>query len=382
MSKKVQENNQAQTSIKAMADASADFLARNASEEDGAFYNDFEGLIRMRLVFKLLPLMSDLMTTRHQLFELYHTRNGIPVVRGKSKAKHFLECLADTHASIAELFPHYELNPYFEVFYSSAQSHGLSGLCLTIVDMRGEGAPVRVRQLNDCVAAIRAVTRSAEFKVCLKRYRRPIKQNFDSIMQYATDLFRRHAKLCIVRLDLAYAQHFRSERKVSDQDTHLHREALLAALNQGVFGPLVGYAWKLEVGKRKGSHYHCVFFFDGSKASHDVNIAQRIGLYWDHDITQGMGTHYNCNARKQFYKKCFLGVVHHTDVEARNGFERYAEYMTKPDEFMRLALPGYRCIGKGQLGPLPAGHRSGRPRSAENGVSQWVSASYSPIDIR
>ena len=67
---------------------------------------------------------------------------------------------------------------------------------------------------------------------------------------------------------------------------------------------------------------------------------------------------------------------------ARNGFERYAEYMTKPDEFMRLALPGYRCMGKGQLGLLPAGHRSGRPRSAENGVSQWVSASYSPIDIR
>lgn len=37
---------------------------------------------------------------------------------------------------------------------------------------------------------------------------------------------------------------------------------------------------------------------------------------------------------------------------ASNGFERYAEYMTKPDEFMCLALPGYRCMGKGQLGPF------------------------------
>lgn len=372
MSKKVLDNNRAQTSIKAMADASNHFLARNASEEEGSFYNDLEGLIRMRLVFKLLPLMSDLMTTSHQLFELYHTRNGIPAVRAKRNAKHFLECLADTHASIAELFPHYELNPYFEVFYSSAQSHGLSGLCQTIADMRGEGAPVRVQQLNDCVAAIRTITRSAEFKVRLKRYRRPIKQNYESIMQYATDLFRRHARLCIVRLDLAYAQHFRSERKVSAQDTHLHREALLAALNQGTFGPLVGYAWKLEVGKRKGYHYHCVFFFDGSKTQQDFKIAKRIGLYWDHDITQGRGTHYNCNARKQFYKECFLGVVHHIDVEARKGFERYAEYMTKPDEFMRLALPGYRGMGKGQLGPLPLAFRSGRPRSAEKGVSQWL----------
>lgn len=59
----------------------------------------------MRIVFKLQPLTSGLMTASAQLFKSYHTRSGIFFVRAKQNAKHFLECLADTHDSIAELFP-------------------------------------------------------------------------------------------------------------------------------------------------------------------------------------------------------------------------------------------------------------------------------------
>lgn len=88
-----------------------------------------------------------------------------------------------------------------------------------------------------------------------------------------------------------------------------------------------------------------LFFFDGSKVRRDIEIAWLIGQYWVDVVTKGRGLYYNCNRNCFYYKSCGVGMVSHSDAQARQGLRNAVLYLTKTDLFMRLRAEG-RCIGK------------------------------------
>ncbi|MCY1462462.1 hypothetical protein D9M71_802370 [compost metagenome] len=106
-----------------------------------------------------------------------------------------------------------------------------------------------------------------------------------------------------------------------------------------------------------------LIFLDGSKVREDVVIAKMIGEHWNSVVTEGKGIYFNCNAKKSNYKFCGVGMINHFDLELRENLLRKAViYITKPDYYKKIVVPGNgRAFGKGVI-PKMTGARRGRPR--------------------
>ncbi|MFF7710731.1 inovirus-type Gp2 protein [Pseudomonas sp. NPDC007930] len=362
-------------SMRVLRDASLPFIKQSMHEkQQGVLECDEEYEARNWLAFRLLPMIHDMVVTKHNLFSMGKDRYDLPRVVVHRMGRRFMNCIKNDIKQAFDTFPNSQFNPYFEVFYKHACYHKLISLDISLFRNTGEHVPDVIHRLNACIADIRSEVNTGDFKVRLKAYRRPIKRHYDTFMAYTSELFARHSRMLVVRVDLSYLQQYRSARYLTGADVCRHRDALIKDLENGRLGPLVGYVCKLEMGQRKGYHIHGLFFFDGSTVRKDMILGKAIGQHWDSVITQGMGSHFNCNARKEMYPKCFLGAVHHTDPVAREGFELYAAYVTKPDELLRLALPGVRAFIRGKLGPRADGPSRGRPRSPVKGETQWPEA--------
>ncbi len=221
--------------------------------------------------------------------------------------------------------------------------------------------PFSVEILNLFLADFRAAVRTPQHRKALAKFERASVKNTRSAQRYVVRLFERYSRLLVVRVDLSYGEY--AKRSVTVQQACDDRERLFRnAKANRLFQHLVGYIWKLEFGNKKRYHYHMFFFFDGAQVRQDVTLAGLIGEYWKHQITDGRGCYYNCNARKERYTELGIGMVSWNDSRMQQGLLRGVRYLTKADEWIRLALPEHgRSFGKGELPPLPETPR-GRPR--------------------
>ena len=93
-------------------------------------------------------------------------------------------------------------------------------------------------------------------------------------------------------------------------------------------------------------------FFDGNYHHQDVLIGKEIGELWETEVTKNKGIYWNCNARKNDFRKydrIATGMIHHKDKRQRENLELMAEYLIKPDYFVKTALSeGARTFGKGE----------------------------------
>ena len=116
---------------------------------------------------------------------------------------------------------------------------------------------------------------------------------------------------------------------------------------------MVGYIWRLEYGEEsKGFHNHFFFFFDGSAVQQDITIARMIGEYWVNVITQDRDLYYNCNARKEKYERCGIGIINHHDMQLIANLKLAAQYLAKPDEYINAFMTDIdigRTFGRGTL---------------------------------
>ena len=186
-----------------------------------------------------------------------------------------------------------------------------------------------------------------------------ITKNYQSMNDYIDNLFSRYARLLVLRVDLDYKKNkdisFMNTNEVYEAywQAKVDREHLFknTRTNQ-IFDDMVGYIWKLEYGKRAGFHNHMVFFYDGSKVQQDITIAKMIGQYWENNITQGRGRAYNCNAHKDKYKHCGIGMINWNNFELIANLKLAAQYLAKPDEYISTFMTDIdigRTFGRGTI---------------------------------
>lgn len=196
-------------------------------------------------------------------------------------------------------------------------------------------------------------TERSDFKKQLKNFHSLPAQNMRSLRRYIDQLFKRYARLLVLRIDLGYAKspHMMLSESQALEKYHIarsHRERFYSnSRNNSLFDHLVGHVWKLEYGLDKGFHYHVMLFFDGSKVREDVNLAKRIGDYWSKVITNGEGVYWNCNANKNDYRNCGIGMINHFDHNRRKNLIEYAGcYLVKSDLFSRVIVRGNNRTGR------------------------------------
>ncbi|WP_170930818.1 inovirus-type Gp2 protein [Yersinia intermedia] len=204
-------------------------------------------------------------------------------------------------------------------------------------------------------------TDRAEYQKKRANFLRAATKNQSSAMHYVNQLFEQYAKLLVVRVDFSYKNEHKRQMTGTIAQQHRERFFRNAKANK-LFDHMVGYIWKLEYGERRGFHYHMLFFFDGANVRQDITLARLIGEYWSLNITAGAGIYYNCNLFKADYDKLGIGMIAYSDLQMREVLQVVIEYLTKIDEFVRLALPeNARAFGRGEI-VSPEGNKLGRPR--------------------
>ena len=186
-----------------------------------------------------------------------------------------------------------------------------------------------------------------------------ITKNYQSMTSYIDNLFSRYARLLVVRIDLAYRKdvdvRFMNEAEIHQKYLQAveDREHLFRNMRSNrLFNHMIGYIWRLEYGNEKGFHYHFIFFYDGSAVQQDITISRLIGEYWVNVITQGRGLYYNCNAHKEEYKYCGIGMINWNNFELIANLKLAAQYLAKPDEYISAFMTDIdigRTFGRGTL---------------------------------
>lgn len=282
------------------------------------------------------------------------------------------ETLIRLRNSIGEIqrnFPLSSFSPYIDLYFETDK------LCRA-----------NDKNSNEFLDQLKHALTQTEFKKNIINKRKAVSKNKQSLMRYIEALFEYRARLLVIRVDLGYKRDnsgfiniSKSERidlldgiknkevleKWSIQ-VRQHRDDLIKILKKKYKNDLVGYVWKLEYGADKAFHYHTIFFLDGNYHNRDVLIAKEIGELWTTKVTniqETQGIYWNCNARKNDFRKydrIATGMIHYKDKRQRENLELMAEYLIKPDYFVRTALPDKaRTFGKGER---PTKLKSGRPR--------------------
>lgn len=282
--------------------------------------------------------------------------------------------------ALLEQFPIHEFNPFIRVFFKNVLDGNLMESIqhhatlqkqndLYTVGLDYEVMLDLMTQMRVCVAQIKQDVQSVTFKNMIYNANRSSKKNHDGMMRYIDSLFEHYYQLLVIRVDLGYhmhniiSSHADIEHKYWEAKHDFRRFLNNAKMNR-LFDHLVGYVWSLEYGPDKGYHYHLILFFDGSQVRQDVILGKMIGEYWQYVITDTRGVYWNCNAYKDDYPECGIGMVHYSDTEKRNYLKNAAGYLIKVDHYARMLVPGNgRTFGRGEILP-PRTAGPGRPRDA------------------
>lgn len=308
------------------------------------------------------------------LYTLKRNKNTMHCYIDASLAgKALYSTLRSPTSEMLKYFHAHTLNPFVDVYVQAVREHDVDGMATydlkTYVD---EAAQHWVVRMNAFVQTLRTRTRTPEFKTAIRKSQRSCNKNCKNFLKYLEALFQKNGRILGLRADFSYRKTYNFDQAGADisyAEAKRHREALVDEIRKRFKGVLLGYVWKFEYGLIKGYHSHFLIFLDGSKVREDVTIVKMLGEHWSTVITEGKGAYHNCNANKSSYRFCGIGELRHDDPLIWQGLENIATYLTKPDHYVRLNMPGDdRALGKGGPPRLYA-KKKGRPRkSAESTV--------------
>lgn len=274
------------------------------------------------------------------------TANG-----GYIKSRWFEKFLHQIEHLLLAPYLNYKCGLEIHAFYFAAEQAGLTGL--TASD------PATVNRFIDC---IRMAMYSEVFRKLGNNLARKSRNNFKSGKRYIDRLFKRLARLLVIRIDLHYRSDFAKEVTLAKLNADLERMFNNTRGNTTVFGGLVGRIVCLEYGELTGLHVHLILFFDGSLRQQDVAIAQQIGHYWVNNITHGQGRFYNCNLSKDKYRNSCIGRIKHHDHAKRETLLECLAYLTKVEQYLVYQeFNGTQTFRTGKLREKP-GSKRGRKR--------------------
>lgn len=321
----------------------------------------------------------------------YRRANGKPMTTTSSLGKH----LKDLPAYGRLFSSDYKFSPLIEFFLEEYRQHPIQDYLFPSLGPDRLGIDL----FNNFVTSMRKNAMAKKLKKHVADWESKSKKNMARLIAFEAELFSRHARLMVVRLDLYYhAAIFSAEeidgvisdlmkRKEFDQavyrsgqdlpysrpivgrialeEVQRDRKRLFTNMKgkPSLFRHLVGYVWRIEFGRAAGYHLHVTFFFNGSDVRKHEHMAHQIGLYWKDDITKGRGYFENCNFEKVKYSGSWaLGQIDHWDTNKRENLRGALSYFYKTNQMVQVVpYAGCRLFGCGFV-HRQCKVRGGRPR--------------------
>lgn len=187
-------------------------------------------------------------------------------------------------------------------------------------------------------------------------------RRLESTKKYIDDLSKKYSKLNIVRVDLGYTKEDSKSITFEDASKDLNKMLNNTRSKPTVFGAMVGYITKKELGEDKGVHIHVAIIYNGNIVREDITKAQQIGEYWKNNITKGKGVFHNCS--KNEYKNKAVGIIDYKDEEKRKIFdEKVLTYLCKDEQSIDSLKTNIkdRAFTRGIAKKIKS--NAGRPRS-------------------
>ena len=187
-------------------------------------------------------------------------------------------------------------------------------------------------------------------------------RRLESTKKYIDDLSKKYSKLNVVRVDLGYTKEDSKSITFEDASKDLNKMLNNTRSKPTVFGAMVGYITKKELGEDKGVHIHVAIIYNGNIVREDITKAQQIGEYWKNNITKGKGVFHNCS--KNEYKNKAVGIIDYKDEEKRKIFdEKVLTYLCKDEQSIDSLKTNIkdRAFTRGIAKKIKS--NAGRPRS-------------------
>ena len=222
--------------------------------------------------------------------------------------------------------------------------------CQLAEELNINGKTIRVAEYTNLfVSQLWKIVHSPSFKKVMDRRAQQSRHNYLSACKLIDVLFEQYARLMVCRVDFALKPEYLEEQTLEMMHAYVN-QLLNNRRSNALFEHMVGYIIKLEHGEKKGLHYHCIFLFDGSKVKADAIYAEKIGKYWQENITRGKGLFFNCNFDKTKYRKLGIGMINHSEHDKIANLYLVIAYMTKASQFVMLKTPeNYRCFRRSEI---------------------------------
>lgn len=310
-------------------------------------------------------LMHEIAMSKGDQFRVEKVR-GRGVIRYSKLAAKVMDCVVSLDPYLVRRYlPRHRFSPYFEIWDKRHRE---------FMDLPGGlGHPESLDVLNKWFNELRSELASSPFQKQVRNQRRAAHKNARSVQRYFDALFRDHAKLLSIRVDLGYRRQPEEETTPwvppADSLVKTHLEKLLRYVRRKV-PHLLGIIWKLEYGAMKGHHIHAMFICDGHRVREGITWGRIIGDEWER-VTQGAGSAWNCNADQDLFEKLGrrgIGLISYDDKLRRDNLLKVGLYMVKADTYVRFLSPDIgRTFGKSIHIDKKKGN-GGRPRKYEDAV--------------
>ena len=188
------------------------------------------------------------------------------------------------------------------------------------------------------------------------------KKRLKSTEDYVNGLFDINSKINALRFDVGYTKEYSSDMTIENLNNDINHMFNNMRSKPTLFDSKVGSIVKREEGEEKGVHAHVILLYNGQKIQKGAHLVDKIGEYWNNDITQGKGSYHNCHRNK--YEKNGIGMIDHKDTKKRKMLlENVTSYLCKDEQVIKSESDDKinKSFTRGTL-PKKKGNK-GRPRN-------------------
>lgn len=356
----------------------------------------------------LIRFMRDVANTSTTFFTGQKTQSGHPKVSHIGRSCKRLADFARAQD------PTLTYSPLAAFFFEEYSKHPISSYPGSLSPCNFSELTIIGKLFDDFLSVMRKRAKEVGLKAKTRNWDNKPKRNRDELLRMTDEVFERRAKVLVVRLDFNYHAAKLDEAdlektlqalslggselkgRVPFSEVQRDRSIFLSRMKgkRSLFKDLLAYAWRIECTPVAGFHLHFIFFFDGSKVMKHEWMAQKIGDFWSHDITNGRGYAHNVNRHRRNLPRHLYGVgmIDHHDTQKRGCLvENVLSYFWKTNQSAQLIpYPKANLFGTGSVfRGKPA--RQGRPRSkgnaamgspdADAGDCSAVDSSFVPGDV-